>query len=65
VTREWCGFAVSKSGRGRVKAALEDELRDLVVVAHVVMRVLGDDHVGPGVTDEVDDETSLLTDPGS
>src|SRR5437879_2159249 len=44
----------------RVEAAVEDELRDLVVVRHVVTRVVGDDQVGPGGAHEVDDEPALI-----
>ena len=43
-----------------MEAAVEDELRDLVVVRHVVTRVVGDDQVGPGGAHEVDDEPALI-----
>src|SRR5581483_3488007 len=46
--------------KGCVEAALEHELRCLVVVAHVVVRVVRDDQVGTGVAYEVDHGMPLL-----
>ena len=44
----------------RVEAALEDEPRHLVVVAHVVVRRVRDDQVRAVLADEVDDRRALL-----
>ena len=46
-------------GQRRVEAAVEDELRDLVVVTHVVALRVGQDQVRASVADEIDDRTLL------
>jgi hypothetical protein len=42
------------------EARVEHELRDLVVVGHVIAGRVRDDHVGPRLAHEVDDEPTLL-----
>ena len=59
VTRVVPGALRLEVREGRVEGALEDELRDLVVVAHVVVRSVRDDDVRPGLPHELDHEALL------